>query len=142
MRIPVGRSQDDFWAWSAEKHGQYSVRSAYRLLAAKDAQNRAHAGPTSSISNIEESVWKVLWKLAVPPKVRVFWWRVIHNYIPSRANLHHRHIEKLSYCEVCGAQAETTFHTSIECTYAEQFWCEVKDMADVKLPNLHPRTWV
>uniref|UniRef100_A0A0A8ZAR8 Reverse transcriptase zinc-binding domain-containing protein n=1 Tax=Arundo donax TaxID=35708 RepID=A0A0A8ZAR8_ARUDO len=31
-RIPLGRAHEDVWAWSAEHHGCYSVRSAYRLL--------------------------------------------------------------------------------------------------------------
>jgi hypothetical protein len=25
LRIPLGRPTEDFWAWAAEKHGQYSV---------------------------------------------------------------------------------------------------------------------
>ena len=29
-----------------------------------------------------------LWKLKIPLKVKVFWWRVINNYIPIHANLH------------------------------------------------------
>lgn len=32
-RIPLGHGQGDFWACSAERHGLYSIRSAYRLLA-------------------------------------------------------------------------------------------------------------
>lgn len=39
-------------------------------------------------------IWVKLWKLAVPPKVRTFWWRVIHGFIPVREELHRRHIEK------------------------------------------------
>jgi hypothetical protein len=38
MRIPVRRQDDDLWAWKPEKHGVYSVRSAYRLLNAMRTQ--------------------------------------------------------------------------------------------------------
>lgn len=30
--IPLGKLSKDFWAWSPNKHGNYSVRPAYRLL--------------------------------------------------------------------------------------------------------------
>lgn len=32
LRTPVRSQYEDVWAWEAEKHGIYSVRSAYRLL--------------------------------------------------------------------------------------------------------------
>jgi hypothetical protein len=32
-RIPLAHVGEDFWAWTKEKHGLYSVRSAYRMLA-------------------------------------------------------------------------------------------------------------
>jgi hypothetical protein len=43
-KILLGRVQDDFWAWSRERHGLYSVRSAYQLLTETNAQERAFAG--------------------------------------------------------------------------------------------------
>jgi hypothetical protein len=132
--------ETDFWAWSAERHGQYSVRSAYHLLANQDAQARAHVGSRPSNSNTADPMWKVLWKMDVSLRT-VFWWRVINDFIPCRANLHRRHIEKLSSCEVCGAEVETTFHSLTECTHPKLLWREVHHMAGIKLPNLHPHTW-
>lgn len=32
LRIPLGRTEEDFWAWAFERHGLYSVKSAYRVL--------------------------------------------------------------------------------------------------------------
>jgi hypothetical protein len=36
--IRLGRTIDDFWAWTGKKHGNYSVKSTYRLLMAKANQ--------------------------------------------------------------------------------------------------------
>lgn len=32
LSIPIGKNTEDCWAWVLEKHGIYSVRSAYRSL--------------------------------------------------------------------------------------------------------------
>lgn len=111
QRISLGRPQEDFWAWESERHGLYTVRSAYRVLAEKEAQERDFkSGQADHSAGNNNPVWRKLWKTKVPPKVRVFWWRVLHEFIPSRANLHYRHIERLDNCEFCGANKETTFH--------------------------------
>jgi hypothetical protein len=114
--IPLRRTIDDFWAWTGEKHGNYSVKSAYRLLTLKANQEEDHVQAKPSHSAAHNSwVWKKLWQCIVPLKVRVFWWRVSNEFMPSRANLHQRHIESMDTCVTCGAQPETTYHALIYC---------------------------
>lgn len=73
MKIPLDRLHEDFNAWAFEKHGNYSVRSAYRRLCDERMQNedaRRHAAATSIASMTP--MWKQVWKLGVPPKIRSF----------------------------------------------------------------------
>jgi hypothetical protein len=78
----------------------------------------------------------------VPLKVRVFWWRVSNEFMSSRANLHQRHIEPMDTCVTCGAQPETTYHALIYCWYSKQFWKSLVELTWVKIPDLHPLTWI
>jgi len=77
----------------------------------------------------------------VPPKVPVFWWRVVNGYLPTRGVLHHRHIEPTANCEVCGEEVESIKHALLDCTVAKAFWAQVRMMTGVKVPQLHPVTW-
>ena len=141
-RIPLGRSMSDIWAWSGERHGLYTVKSGYRLLAAAEAQQRDfRQGKATHSNHSGDPRWQKLWKSKVPPKVRVFWWRIIHDYLPSKANLHRRHIDPLSICDTCGARDETTFHALVECTYARLFWVKLYELTGIKLPVLTPDSW-
>jgi ribonuclease HI len=141
-RIPLGCAQADFWAWSRERHGVYSVRSAYRLLSEAEMQQRAHALGASSHSVADnEPRWHQLWKQKVPPKVRVFWWRVMQDCIPCRANLHRRHVDPIANYGFCGASEETTYHALVECSLAQAFWRKLKELEGIRLPKLRSRTW-
>lgn len=115
-RIPISNSAEDIWAWQPEKHGHFTVKSAYRVLVSKSRQTYQ---PGSSIN--QEKVWKKMWKLEVPPKVKNFWWRIIHDFIPCRAVLKRRHMERIDFCDTCGQQ-ETTMHAIFDCTWARIFW--------------------
>lgn len=119
----------------------YTVKSAYRLLAEEGRSKRDHSESRACFSDAIDPHWQKLWRCKVPPKVKVFLWRVSHKFIPSRANLHRRHIDPLSTCDTCGASIETTFHALTECTYARCFWVRLKELTGIKLPNLDPRTW-
>jgi hypothetical protein len=58
-------------------------------LALGHISNKKEGPPASSENG---RWWGVLRKLKVPPKVRIFWWRVINNFLPSNAELARRHI--------------------------------------------------
>ena len=89
FKIPLGKLDHDTWVQNAEKHGLYSVKSAYKLLAINSKADAHYQRNTAVCSNAEDSnIWSKLWKLSVPPKVRNFWWRVIKGLIPVRAILH------------------------------------------------------
>jgi hypothetical protein len=78
--------------------------------------------------------WRVLRKLKVPPKVRIFWWRVIKNFLPSNAELVRRHIRNESQCAACGNKSESLYHIIVECPWAKFFWAEVKKLTGGKIP--------
>lgn len=137
LRVPATVQGNDVWAWEPEKHGVYSVRSAYRLLDQRRIRNMP--SPEASVSGTE--IWKANWKLKVPPKIQVFWWRVMHDFLPSKHTLHRRHVEPMAQCEVCGADEETVKHVLCDCTIAKAFWDHVKALSGIKLPVLHPLSW-
>jgi hypothetical protein len=107
-------------------------------MMASDQLRNDNVSPSGSSSSFS---WKKLWKLAVPPKVRAFWWRVIKNFVPYRHNLQIRHMEQIGNCKICGADEETTFHALFECSWARAFWKNMQQASGVKIPQLHPRSW-
>lgn len=137
LSTPCNGHGDDFWAWELEKHGVYSVRSAYRKL---EADRRLSKG-NNLAEHSSDADWRTLWKLEVPPKVRVFWWGVLHEFLPARQVLFRRHIEKIANCEMCREPMETIKHVLVDSSVARQFWQYTKEINGVKLPKLHGLTW-
>ena len=110
LRTPIRGTGEDFWAWEPERHGCYTVKSAYRCIYNEkwqsDEQERA--------STSGDLTWKQIWRLCVPPKVRVFWWRVVNGFLPAKGVLHKRHIERVPNCDVCGAEEESINHVLMD----------------------------
>jgi hypothetical protein len=69
-----------------------------RHLLSEDSLSETRAGSMGCSGDV---FWKETWKLNVPPKVRVFWWRVLHEFLPAKSVLYRRHIEPTAFCEVC-----------------------------------------
>jgi hypothetical protein len=97
LNIPLRRGGgEDFWAWSLERTGNYSVKSAYRALVFRNELLSLDEGMITETSTSEKQLWTVLWKLNVMPKVRDYWWRVLRGILPVEATLKHRHISQTS----------------------------------------------
>lgn len=71
LKIKPGFSlNSDVRAWAPERHGQYSVRSTYRLL--KEEQTMmAMSKIVETVSSGDHHHWRAVWKLKLLPKIRV-----------------------------------------------------------------------
>ena len=82
LSIPISmRGGNDCLSWHYDKHGMYTVKSGYWLASTLSLEDSP-----SSISK-SQRWWKSLWHLNIPPKIKVFIWRVCSKVIPCLHNL-------------------------------------------------------
>jgi hypothetical protein len=70
VKICLSRiDEDDFISWIPEKHGMFTVKSAYNLALDLRSNN-----PPNSSGNLngDRSLWNTIWSANVPPKVKIF----------------------------------------------------------------------
>ena len=81
--IPLAKKETEdtlYWPW--EQDGRYSCKTGYRFLKEDEvgflvAENQDH----------EKELWKKIWALECPNKVRNLIWRACRNSFPSKCNL-------------------------------------------------------
>jgi hypothetical protein len=88
-----------------EKHDDYSVKSAYRKLDATRI-----CGDEFMPGGSGDDSWKRIWKLSVSPKVKVFWCRVLHEFLLAKDILNQRQIELTAFCDLCAVEREFIKH--------------------------------
>ncbi|KAL5762916.1 hypothetical protein ACOSP7_019180 [Xanthoceras sorbifolium] len=104
-------SSSDFSA-----NGEYSVKSGYRVA----AQEKLSLKGSSSCP--DSKWWLALWNLNIPPKIKIFIWRVCHNAIPSLCNLCSRKIVVDPCCSRCGDAPESSAHALFWCNSVRPIW--------------------
>lgn len=114
MAIPLNTAETDSWFWSGDRFGNYTVKIAYLIL--KEAKEL-----DGSNDNCE--VWKKMWNMKKPLKVKIFMWRALKECLPTKDNLNSRRINVSPYCLVCSMKKETIRHFLVGCSVAEKTWC-------------------
>jgi len=110
----------DCLVWPKTSDGSYSVKSAYQMLAT-EAINEA---PSLS-GGTDTKVWKTIWKIRVPPKIRHFMWRLAIDSLPTKQNIARRQIPIDETCSLCDDQKETSMHVIWLCDQAKAVWKSV-----------------
>ena len=119
LGIPLCETpQPDTLVWGSTQDGRYSVRSRDRLLMDESLKDNPGCSNNSKMTKI----WNTIWTLRVSSKVRHFLWRSCHESLPTRANLHRRHILDDAKCEACNLSVETTLHALWNCPSIEPVW--------------------
>ncbi|PNT64330.1 hypothetical protein BRADI_4g27666v3 [Brachypodium distachyon] len=116
IRIPQTTSEDVL-AWHYEKSGVFSVRSTYRL--GLKLKYDLEAKGSSLNPNGRRPLWNMIWECAVPPKIKVFAWKLAKESLAVQVNRHHRFKKVLPICSICGVENEDGFHAAMSCTKAK-----------------------
>ncbi|KAK8516019.1 hypothetical protein V6N12_066854 [Hibiscus sabdariffa] len=99
----------DFPVWRWEDKRVFTTRSAYAFLALDPGTHYP-------------AVWKRIWKLIVPQRVRVFVWVTLHERLLTNAERVRRHFANSDLCGICGGAKEDLEHVLRSCAIAKGLW--------------------
>lgn len=117
--IPLGlnRTSDTIF-WPKTRNGMYSVQTGYKLLMESDEID----GEGPSDSGVRKTVWKKIWQLQVPNRVRSLMWRAGSNSLPTKTNLFRQKLVSDSCCSNCKMDPEDTLHALWSCPSLTPIW--------------------
>jgi len=99
---------EDKLIWKAENHGNYSVRSAYRVFVNEIVDNfHLHIMDR----------WNLIWKLKVSPNIKKKCvTRVCRGCFSTRVRLSSRGVHCLIDCVLCSSNYEDSIHVLLGCS--------------------------
>lgn len=104
LGIPLSpRLPEDSWIWAWSKNGKFTVRSAYGVaLKVLNDANSSKARGACSDKEKSAGLWKLVWKLNFPNRIKHFLWRACKNILPTNFYLALRRVTLDSSCGLCG----------------------------------------
>ena len=106
--------------------GESAYKVAQKWL--KTRNSKTVSGGTSDTSR-KQSLWKLIWNLNCPNKIKHFMWRACRNILPTKNRLKAKGICIKDGCEQCGL-SESAGHILWDCKLASDVW----SISRLKLP--------
>lgn len=76
----------------------------------------------ASTSGGNKAMWKDLWHLKVPGKVKQLISKCLNNILPTKDNLFRKNIIENNLCPICEREIETSVHVLWDCSIAVDVW--------------------
>lgn len=120
-KIPLSRTAtDDLLYWPYLSNGMYSCKSGYKFLKKEVELSDTHQVPPLR----DKHLWKAIWSMRVPQKVKTFIWRVCRNVMPTKQALMRRTIIADPICEWRRAAVEDPLHALWSCSELDIYWAD------------------
>ena len=120
LSIPLSYSfLDDKLIWIENKRREFSVRSAYYI--AHPIVKTNHESE-SSTGDPQTPLWKKVWHLNLPAKIRIFAWQACINALPTMQNLRVRGVNTDGRCLICDQCNENASHAVLDCDTPKLVW--------------------
>ncbi|XP_074283126.1 uncharacterized protein LOC141607671 [Silene latifolia] len=120
-----------------ERDEDFTVKSAYRMLAGEELD----VGVTSDWER-EKWLWTRLWKVPVWPRVKLFFWQLCGEALPTKANIVSRVGGEFPSCTFCSFNCETSIHLFRDCRSAQRVWAGLNLEGEVEECGGGARDWV
>jgi hypothetical protein len=126
--------REDSVAWHFNKKGVFSVKSAYHVLEdeAESKLVRQRGESSRHLLDSRQQMWKKLWGVPGPPKIKQCVWRVAHNSLAHKMNIKSKKISLDTRCPVCLRYDEDGAHCFFKCKEVRKVWREL-GMEDLRL---------
>ncbi|KAF4395958.1 hypothetical protein F8388_013127 [Cannabis sativa] len=117
LGIPIDNHSEDILVWPFTKDGHYIVKIGYRVA------REINLAPTRC-SNMDQTHawWKMWWNLNLPPRMKLFGWKMCRNWLPAKSNLCHRGTKIDPTCNNCGRFEESLSHALWTCDKVKKVW--------------------
>lgn len=102
--------------WLGTASGEYTTKSGYHTAIQRRIETGEHQEET-----VELDWFKFVWNLHVPPKIKMFLWRMFQHALPVGETLAARHITSEVVCKRCGT-LESINHLFLHCSFAQKIW--------------------
>lgn len=107
--------------WSQEKHGHFSVKSAYKLSQMAVECSKATA-ESSHVRQDNREMWTRMWKLPVKPKVKIFLWKCLHDWLATNMAIQKKGMQVDETCRRCGLAKESREYIFFHCVDFVLIW--------------------
>ena len=113
----------DTFCWTLSPDGNYSAASAYGAM---------FLGSTIPLGA------KQIWKTAAPPRVRFFFWLVLHGRCWTADRRFRHGLQPTDTCILCDQESETIDHILLGCVFSREVWHRCLRWAQLDGLNLNP----
>ena len=116
LKIPIsmaGRADSSYWI--ASNNGNYTVKSAYKMLEGEEKTTNIGSGVAgwqgeTSFNGQKEKDWSKMWRLDIKGKHKTFLWKCLNQALPVNELIYCRTRMGKPICQICGAGEETIEH--------------------------------
>ena len=102
--------------WGGTSNGKFTVSNTYRLIIEDSEKGVLGENFDQAMMKL---LWKIIWGMRTPNKVRNFIWRACKDILATKTNL--RKVDN-DLCTSCNKAAETSGHMFWFCEKAKQVW--------------------
>ncbi|KAK8514667.1 hypothetical protein V6N12_057564 [Hibiscus sabdariffa] len=107
---PLDVADRVMWRWTSQH--TFVLKSAYMHLAS------SHWPP-------RQTIWKLIWRMAIPQRLRLFLWLAYQHKIMTNATRYCRNLAPSPICPLCGNLPESVLHTLRDCVDVRHLWSQI-----------------